>query len=121
MQTNLDFLTLHTCDLDAARTFFTDVLGFEANDAPGEIRPTGLSFRRRDGAGVAIRQVPELAAEPGRGLSIYFRVPDAAAYHAEVVSRGATIVGELKEGPDGPVFSVTTLDGHTLGFYQPKG
>ena len=120
MQTNLDFVALHTRDLDAARTFFTEVLGFEANDAPGEIRPTGFSFRRQGGAGVAIRQVPELSAEPGRGLSIYFRVLDAAAYHAEVLSRGATIAQALKDGPDGPVFSVTTPDGHTLGFYQLK-
>ena len=120
MQTNLDFLTLHTRDLDAARRFLTEVLGFEANDAPGETRPGGLSFKRQGGAGVAIRQVPELSAEPGRGLSIYFKVPDAAAYHAEVVSRGAPIAEALKDGPDGPVFSVTTPDGHTLGFYQSK-
>ncbi|WP_424952181.1 VOC family protein [Deinococcus sp.] len=57
---------------------------------------------------------------PGRGLSISFRVPDASAYHAEVVSRGVQIAGELREGPDGPVFSVITPDGHMLGFYRFK-
>ncbi|WP_424952182.1 VOC family protein [Deinococcus sp.] len=45
MQTNLDFLTLHTRDLAAARRFFTEVLGSLANDASGEVRPTGLSSR----------------------------------------------------------------------------
>ena len=120
MQTELDFVTFHTTDLQASRRYFTEVLGFEANDAPGEVRPNGLSFRRAGGAGVALRQVSEVNGPPGSGLSIYFKVPDAAAYQAELVSRGATIAMPLKEGPDGPVFSVGTPDGHTIGFYQSK-
>ena len=110
MDTQLDFVALHTLDLNAAHTFYTSVLGFKVQSE----RPGATVFGHASGAILAIRE--PRAGEPtqhlGTGVSVWFGVSDADAYASEVKRAGARIVQSPQEGPFGRMFSVLTPDGH---------
>ncbi|WP_161882303.1 VOC family protein [Deinococcus alpinitundrae] len=117
-RTNLDFVALHTADLDAARRFYTEVLGFDlAESSP----PRAAVFRHSGGASLAVRlPQPHEAQQPpfGVGVSVWFGVPDARAYHAQLTQRGAQLLTAPTPGPFGVMFSLQTLDGHALTFHE---
>ena len=75
---NLDFVALHTADLDAARQYYTGVLGFGlAASSP----PNAAVFQSSGGTSLAVRlpQPHEPQHPPfGAGVSVWFGVPDAA-------------------------------------------
>ncbi|SMB85452.1 VOC family protein [Deinococcus hopiensis] len=114
MKTILAFVTLLTPDYQSARSYFTEVLGFE----PTEERPNANAFVNASGAGLAIREDRALNSPVGSGITTYFIVPDVARYYDEVSARGAKIVEPLHDMPFGRTFSVATPDGHQLGFYE---
>ncbi|MFC4456683.1 VOC family protein [Deinococcus sonorensis] len=114
MKTILAFVTLHTPDYPAARTYFTEVLGFEVT----EERPGANAFVQASGAGLALRTDAGLTPPLGTGVSVYFIVPDVERYHTELVERGADIVDPPHDMPFGRTFTVRTPDGHRLGFYE---
>ena len=79
-RTNLDFVALHTADLDAARQYYTGVLGF---DLAASSPPNAAVFQSSGGASLAVRlPQPHEAQHPpfGAGVSVWFGVPDAAQY-----------------------------------------
>lgn len=117
MHTNLSFVTLHTADYARARAFFVEVLGLE----PTEERPGANAFVTAGGAGLALRENPEMQPPLGQGVTIFFTVPDLQAYHAQLVAAGAEIVEPLHDMPFGPTFTVATPDGHWLGFWGGEG
>ncbi|OLV16779.1 VOC family protein [Deinococcus marmoris] len=116
MHTTLDFIALHTQDLAAARQYYTEILGFETTAGP----PNAAVFTQAGGASLAVREpLPHEARDHlGSGASIWFAVPDADAYHAQVTSAGAQVTQPPQDGPFGRMFSVQTPDGHALTFHQ---
>ena len=118
MKTNLDFIALHTHDLSAARRYYTEILGFETTPGP----PTAAVFTHAGGAILAVREpLPHEAREHlGSGASIWFAVPDADAYHAQLTAAGAQVTQPPQDGPFGRMFSVRTPDGHALTFHQAQ-
>ncbi|GHF59462.1 putative enzyme related to lactoylglutathione lyase [Deinococcus metalli] len=116
MHTTLDFIALHTTDLDAARRYYTGVLGFETTPGP----PNAAVFIQAGGAALAIREpLPhERTKHFGAGVSVWFGVPDADAYHARIAAAGAQVIQPPQDGPFGRMFSVRTPDGHALTFHQ---
>ena len=118
MHTNLDFIALHTTDLSAARQYYTGVLGFETTAGP----PNAAVFASTGGTTVAIREpLPHEHKEHfGAGVSVWFGVPDADAYHARITAAGAQVTQPPQDGPFGRMFSVRTPDGHTLTFHQTQ-
>jgi len=115
---NLDFVALHTADLDAARQYYTGVLGFGlAASSP----PNAAVFQSSGGASLAVRlPQPHEAQHPpfGAGVSVWFGVPDAAQFHQRLVEKGADVLTPPRPGPFGSMFSVRTPDGHTLTFHE---
>lgn len=118
MHTNLDFIALHTQNLSAARRYYTEVLGFEVTAD----RPNAAVFTHAGGAILAVRQ--PLPHEPqdhfGAGVSVWFAVPDADAYHAQIMAVGAQVTQPPQDGPFGRMFSVRTPDGHALTFHRAQ-
>ena len=117
-RTNLDFIALHTADLDAARQYYSEVLGFTPADSSP---PNAAVFQQSGGASLAVRlpQPHEVQQPPfGAGVSIWFGVPDAAQYHQQLVERGANVLTPPMPGPFGSMFSLQTPDGHTLTFHE---
>ncbi len=106
---------LYTHDLAAARPYYTEVLGLRvAQEHPGGV----LEFAAGGGAKLALVERPDQTgdAQPARA-ELWFMVPDADAYHAEVMTAGARILEAPHTGPFGRAFRVATPEGHTLVFH----
>ncbi|CAM3607540.1 VOC family protein [Deinococcus frigens] len=118
MKTNLDFIALHTKELPAARRYYTEVLGFETTPGP----PNAAVFTHAGGASLALREsLPhEVRDHSGAGATLWFAVPDADTYHAQITAAGAQVTQPPQDGPFGRMFSVRTPDGHALTFHQAQ-
>lgn len=113
MKTHLNVVVLHTPDLDAARRFYTQTLGLNvAAEHPGMV----LEFESAGGAELALMERPRTGS--GTPQEVWFTVPDADAYHAQVGAAGANVTQAPHDGPFGRAFSVQTPDGHSLTFHE---
>ncbi|MDE3181177.1 MAG: VOC family protein [Acidobacteriota bacterium] len=109
-----------TSNLNAARHFYGDVLGF--NDAFDLKLPVSnldvCYFKVNDHQFIEVYSEPTGPNED-RLLNIAFETTDAAAMHAYLISRGVRDVGNLGHLQDGNLgFSVTDPNGHTIQFVQ---
>jgi catechol 2,3-dioxygenase-like lactoylglutathione lyase family enzyme len=114
--TGVDFVSVSTRDLDAARAFYGDVLGLEAGKVwqrPGQ-EPLGAEFETG---------TVTLAVVAGDRLGIPFRasnapialqVADVAAARAELESRGVRFNGEIVDSGVCHMSFFTDPDGNAL-------
>jgi catechol 2,3-dioxygenase-like lactoylglutathione lyase family enzyme len=110
-------------DVERSAAFYEDVLGFRREYVAGT--PPQFAICSRDGLAIMLRKVaaPELIRpneSQGGTWDAFFWVDDAAALHAELVERGATVVyGPIvQELYNMLEFAVRDRDGHVLGFGQ---
>ena len=105
-------LTIFTADLDLARSFYADGLGFEIEELGGD-----AVVARRDGLAVTI----EGGARPRRrsrrwteeaGVLVNLRTDDFDGLYAELDGRGVTFLGGVTESDDGSRYA---------GFSDPDG
>ena len=93
-----DFIGIQVADLDAARTFYTQVVGLTAapNGPPGAVvfdtKPIML----------------------GHGIAIWFGCDDADALHDHLASRDVPIAFPPKDGPFGRYFAFQDPFGYTI-------
>lgn len=108
-----DFIGIQTEDLDAARTFYSEVVGLKvaANSPPGAVvfdtspipfavRTPLTELKRMDGL--------------GEGIAIWFGCDDADALHDHLVRHGTPIVFAPKDGPFGRYFAFRDPFGYTI-------
>ena len=108
-----DFIGIQAQDLEAARTFYTEVVGLKvaAHSPPGAVvfdtKPIPFAVRT---------PVVELggAEELGLGVAIWFGCDDADALHDHLVAQGAPIVFAPKDGPFGRYFAFRDPFGYTI-------
>ena len=108
-----DFIGIQAEDLDAARTFYTDVVGLTvaADSPPGavvfETKPVPFAVRTPL---VDLKETDRL----GWGVAIWFGCDDADALHDHLVERGTPIVFAPKDGPFGRYFAFRDPFGYTI-------
>ena len=108
-----DFIGIQTKDLDAARTFYTEVVGlkvaaksppgavvFDTSPIPFAVRSPLVDLRGTDGL--------------GEGVAIWFGCNDADALHDQLVEHGTEIVFAPKDGPFGRYFAFRDPFGYTI-------
>ncbi|MFC7705583.1 VOC family protein [Plastorhodobacter daqingensis] len=108
-----DFISLQVADLDAARAFYTNVVGLTpaASAPPGAVvfdtRPIPFALRIPvvDLDAVEIR---------GHGIVLWFGCDDADALHAHLAARGVAIAFAPKDGPFGRYFAFKDPSGYTI-------
>lgn len=108
-----DFIGIQTEDLDAARTFYTEVVGLKL--APHS--PPGAVVFDTKPISFAVRTPPvELKAKDnlGEGIAIWFGCDDADALHDHLVKNGTPIVFAPKDGPFGRYFAFRDPFGYTI-------
>ena len=114
-----DFIGIQIEDLDAARTFYTEVVGLKpaAMSPPGAVvfdtRPIPFAVRK------PIDTLKNLDGL-GEGIALWFGCDDADALHDLLVERGIQIVFAPKDGPFGRYFAFRdpfgyTITPHTIG------
>jgi len=110
--------TLATADLDAARRFYVEGLGWRPLlDVPGEI----VFFQIAPGSVLAFFEAGKFAQDLGRGperpevsgLTLAHNVPDRNAVHAVVdamTAAGGTVLTAPEDGAFGGVFHALVAD-----------
>ena len=110
----LNIIILRTQDLEAARAFYTDVMGMTIEVEA----PNFLQAHPQDGQG------PEFGigvGEPGDGgPQLWWRTEDADALHAALVAKGVRIVQEPKDEPFGRSLIFADPAGNHLYAYKPR-
>lgn len=108
-----DFIGIQTQDLDAARAFYTDVVGLTANpNGP----PDAIVFDTKPIAFAVRTPLVDLDAVDtlGHGVALWFGCDDADALHAHLVERDVPIAFEPKDGPFGRYFAFRDPFGYTI-------
>lgn len=108
-----DFIGIQTEDLDAARTFYTEVAGLKA--AP-ESPPGAVVFDTKPIAFAVRRPLTALKAGDrlGEGIALWFGCDDADALHDHLVKQGVEIIFAPKDGPFGRYFAFRDPFGYTI-------
>jgi predicted enzyme related to lactoylglutathione lyase len=112
--TGPDFIAMQVRDLDAAATFYEDVVGLtRAAVSPPHavVFDTTPTFAVRDPLpGVDLTGVARL----GLGVVIWLHDPEAIALHAALVAAGVTITQEPFVGPFGSTFTFVDPEGYAI-------
>jgi predicted enzyme related to lactoylglutathione lyase len=108
-----DFIGIQTEDLDAARTFYVEVVGlkvatksppgavvFDTKPIPFAVRTPLVELKGTDGL--------------GEGISIWFGCDDADVLHEHLIKHGTPIVFAPKDGPFGRYFAFRDPFGYTI-------
>jgi len=116
----LTFASLQVRDLEASKTFYTEKLGFEIDNA----NPQACIFKYGKGkASFAIRTPlePLEGKELGTGVALWFAVDEKVGELREKFSaNGLDSVGPLIETPFGTAFHIKDPDGYKLTFLNEK-
>lgn len=123
---NLGFVVLYVQDMNAARTFYTDVLGMTVLEAISS--PTFVTLRPAGGSLVALqdkaaaRFPPGQEAQPGT-MELSFESDDVDATWQRWKARGVEIVSDPIDLSFGRYFMAKDPDGHYLSVYRfnPRG
>lgn len=108
-----DFVALQVRDVDAAASFFTDVVGLDPapQSPPGAVvfATTPISFAVRPPL-VDLDAVDRL----GWGVSLWLAVPDVDALHDRLAAAGAEVLAPPSDGPFGRQLTFVGPEGYAL-------
>lgn len=108
-----DFIGIQIEDLDAARTFYTEVVGLK----PAAVSPPGAVVFDTKPIPFAVRKPIDALKNLdglGEGIALWFGCDDADALHALLVEFDIQIVFAPKDGPFGRYFAFRDPFGYTI-------
>jgi predicted enzyme related to lactoylglutathione lyase len=114
-----DFVSIQVEDLDAARDFYSNVLGLRL--APGG-PPGAVVFDTKPVPFAVRKPLVDLTATDklGWGVAVWFGCDDADVLHDDLVKRGVPIVFMPKDGPFGRYFSFRDPFGYSITAHTVK-
>jgi catechol 2,3-dioxygenase-like lactoylglutathione lyase family enzyme len=118
--TGISELVLEVADLEAARRFYRDLLGFEET-LYGEGREGRYWYLVGDSARLGL-WTPQVGLAGGRGgahVHFAFQVPDAEVdrLHRRIETAGVEVEGPVQLGPGRAIY-VTDPDGNVVEFWS---
>ena len=108
-----DFIGIQTEDIEAARAFYTEVLGLKVlPDGP----PGAVVFDTKPIPFAVRTPLADLGNKEdlGKGIAIWFGCDDSDALHDHLVGHGTPIVFPPKDGPFGRYFAFRDPFGYTI-------
>ena len=112
----LDFVLLHVPNLEQARTFYTEKLGFAVEDQ----QPGFVQFKQYEGKGAIFALQEHAGAAPHNGVELWWIVDNADATYATLVSHDVEIVDQPSDQPFGRAFSIKDPAGNIINMFQPR-
>ncbi len=114
-----DFIGIQARDLDAARAFYTEVVGLST--VPGG-PPDAVVFDTKPIPFAVRAPLVDLDAvdQLGHGIAIWFACDDADAMHAHLLQKKVPIVFAPKDGPFGRYFAFRDPFGYTITAHTAK-
>lgn len=120
---NFNFVTVHTAQLEASITFYTEVLGFEVKrrfqPAPG----IDIAFLENKGSLLEFVQIDNAPKYEGHGISLGFSIEDMTSTIATLKAAGVSILREPMVFENGTkvLQALDTINNLELGFVEaPK-
>src|SRR6266566_846271 len=121
MLEGLNFIILNVPDIEQAKAFYSEKLGFGIEAASSRF----VQFKlEHPGAIFALQPSSEADANytPYQGVELWWEVSDADAVYLQLVERGVEVASPPTDQPFGRAFSIKDLVGNTLNMYQlPAG
>lgn len=124
--TGVDFVSLPTSDMAAARRFYGEVLGLESSSLwqKGDEEPLGAEFETGT-VTIALIDSEKVGIEPRpSSVPIALRVDDVEAARRELESRGVEFKGDIIDSGVCHQTFFADPDGNSLGLhhrYAPRG
>ncbi|MDA0179843.1 VOC family protein [Solirubrobacter phytolaccae] len=110
-----DFISLQVRDLERSAAFYERYLGLVRNPAGP---PHAVVFDTKPVAFAVRDLLPgvDLSAveQPGQGIAVWMRAPDAQDIHDALAGAGVAIVTEPFDGPFGRTFAFADPDGYQI-------
>jgi predicted enzyme related to lactoylglutathione lyase len=117
MITGLDFVLLHVPNLEQARTFYTEKLGFAVEDQ----QPGFVQFKKQGEPGAIFALMEDKEVAPHSGVELWWVVDNADAMYASLASRDVEMVSQPTDEPFGRAFTVKDPAGNMINMFQPRG
>jgi predicted enzyme related to lactoylglutathione lyase len=120
MDWKLELVLVPVSDVDRAKNFYVDQVGFDADhdhQVSEELRFVQLT---PPGSGCSISMGPPTGMAPGSLEGLQLVVPDIEAAHAELSGRGVE-VGEIQDLPWGSFVFFSDPDGNGWAVQQSPG
>jgi lactoylglutathione lyase len=117
MIAGLDFVILHVPNLEQARTFYTEKLGFAVEDQ----QPGFVQFKKQGEPGAIFALQEDKEAGSHSGVDLWWIVDNADTTYASLVSRDVEIVSQPTDEPFGRAFVIKDPAGNEINMFQPRG
>ncbi len=111
----LDFVMLHVPNIEKARTFYSEKLGFTVEDQ----QPGFVQFKQNEGMGAIFALQEDSGAAPHAGVELWWIVDNADTTYATLVSRDVEIVSQPTDEPFGRAFIIKDPAGNMINMFQP--
>lgn len=112
----LDFVMLHVPNIEQARTFYTEKLGFAVEDQ----QPGFVQFKKHGEMGAIFALQEDKGVAPHSGVELWWIVDNADATYASLASRDVEIVSQPTDEPFGRAFTVKDPAGNMINMFQPR-
>ena len=113
----LDFVMLHVPNIEQARTFYTEELGFAVEDQ----QPGFVQFKKQGEPGAIFALMEDKECAPHSGVELWWVVDNADATYASLASRDVELVSQPTDEPFGRAFTVKDPAGNMINMFQPRG
>ena len=112
----LDFVMLHVPDIEQARTFYTEKMGFAVEDQ----QPGFVQFKQHEGKGAIFALQEDAGVVPHKGVELWWIVDNADTTYATMVSREVEVVSQPSNEPFGRAFIIKDPAGNIINMFQPR-
>lgn len=111
----LDFVMLHVPNLEQARAFYTEKMGFVVEDQ----MPGFVQFKRNEGMGAIFALQEDAEVVPHGGIELWWIVDNADTTFTTLVSHEVEIVNPPSDQPFGRAFIIKDPAGNMINMFQP--
>jgi lactoylglutathione lyase len=112
----LDFVMLHVPNIEQARTFYTEKMGFAVEDQ----QPGFVQFKQHEGRGAIFALQEDTEASAYKGVELWWIVDNADTTYATLVSRDVEVESQPSDQPFGRAFNIKDPAGNTINMFQPR-
>jgi lactoylglutathione lyase len=115
MLLGLNFVMLHVPDIEQARVFYTEKLGFAVEDQ----QPGFVQFKQHAGMGAIFALQEHADVSPHEGVELWWMVDNADTTYATLVSKDVQIVSQPSDEPFGRALTIKDPAGNIINMFQP--
>jgi lactoylglutathione lyase len=111
----LDFVMLHVPNIEQARPFYTEKMGFSIEDQ----QPGFVQFKQHEGMGAIFALQEDSGIAPHEGVELWWMVDNADATYTSLVSQDVEIVSQPSDQPFGRAFIIKDPARNVINMFQP--